>query len=285
MKRDHQKLVILDQDDAVLQEAYERMNMAAHSWTKGTQNEVACIQELCQSGTVLDLGCGIGRHAIALADAGFHVTAVDRATTHIDYAREKAGDRENLRFVLDDVRYYHDNCLYDMVLCLYDVVGSYPDKNDNRSIIKTAYRQLKNKGIFCLSVMNMELTESLIPNTRKKRLNQHPEILEELPPSNTMQRTGAIFDPDYLALDTERNLVYRKEQFNYDTGLPAEYIIRDKRYRKYEIEELLKQEGFRILQIRYVQAGHFDVELDAFDPKAKEIYIVCEKNDSECSMP
>ena len=92
-----------------------------------------------------------------------------------------------------------------------------------------------------------------------------------------MQKSGAIFDADYLALDTERSLIYRKEQFDNDNGLPAEYIIRDKRYTVREISNLVEKVGFSILDARYVQAGHFDIRLEAKDIKAKEICVVCRK--------
>jgi ubiquinone/menaquinone biosynthesis C-methylase UbiE len=41
-------------------------------------------------GTVLDLCCGPGRHAVALAKRGFAVTAVDRTAFLLDQARARA---------------------------------------------------------------------------------------------------------------------------------------------------------------------------------------------------
>ena len=40
--------------------------------------------------SMLDLGCGLGRHALALARRGFRVTGVDRATRYLDAARRRA---------------------------------------------------------------------------------------------------------------------------------------------------------------------------------------------------
>jgi 2-polyprenyl-3-methyl-5-hydroxy-6-metoxy-1,4-benzoquinol methylase len=42
--------------------------------------------------TVLDLGCGVGRHAILLAKAGFTVHAVDASPTAVDYVDRQAHD-------------------------------------------------------------------------------------------------------------------------------------------------------------------------------------------------
>jgi 2-polyprenyl-3-methyl-5-hydroxy-6-metoxy-1,4-benzoquinol methylase len=42
--------------------------------------------------SVLDLGCGVGRHAILLAQAGFQVHAVDASLTAVDYVARQAGE-------------------------------------------------------------------------------------------------------------------------------------------------------------------------------------------------
>jgi len=42
---------------------------------------------------VLDLGCGVGRHALLFAEHGFAVEAIDGAATGLDYARREAASR------------------------------------------------------------------------------------------------------------------------------------------------------------------------------------------------
>ena len=92
-----------------------------------------------------------------------------------------------------------------------------------------------------------------------------------------MQQTGNIFNPEYIFIDKKKNLVYRKEQFTNLKILPTELIIADRRYRKEEIKEIIKDFGFKILDSRYVQAGRWGIELKATDEKAKEIFIVAIK--------
>ena len=262
-----------------LKEAYSRMSMESHGWTKGTDNEVDFIRQYGNNETVLDLGCGQGRHAIAMAKKGSIVRAVDFSDKNLSVAKKIAEDEHisECEFVYDDVRNYADGIKYDKVLCLFDVIGSFPEELDNISIIKTAYRHLKPGGIFVMSVMNMELTEALVFDDNKGNLQNNPDIIRKLPPSNTMQSSGDIFNPRFLAIDTSTKLVYRKEQFSDDYGLPAEYVIRDKRYSREELIDMLIEQGFEIIEARYVKAGHFDEMLNCTDPHAKEICVVARK--------
>lgn len=264
-----------------LKEAYSRMNMAVHNWTKGTLNEIKFIEQYGENENILDLGCGYGRHAIALAQKGANVTAVDFSERNIKEAKKKAeeglSDTSKCVFICEDVRKYRDNKQYDKVICMYDVIGSFPEDNDNLEIVSTAYEQLKKNGFFILSVMNMELTEAIVPDKNVGKIQKEPDILRKLPPSKIMQSSGDIFEPKFLAIDTETGLVYRKEQFSEDDGLSAEYVIRDKRYKMDEIIQILQSKGFKIVEKRYVRAGHFDEALKNTDNHAKEICIVAQK--------
>ena len=264
-----------------LKEVYSRMNMIEHNWTKGTLNEVKFIKEYGKNNSILDLGCGYGRHAIALAQSGTSVTAVDFSQEIISEAKKTACENlseiSKCNFVCHDAREYYDGKAYDKVICLFDVIGSFPDDKDNLKIIEAAYRNLKINGIFILSVMNMELTETLVYDTNKGNLQKNPNIIRRLPPSYIMQSNGDIFKSKFLALDTETGLVYRKERFSYGDRISYEFIIRDKRYKMDEIRSILQSHGFETIIERYVRAGHFDEPLSNTDKYAKEICIVARK--------
>ncbi|MEN9342356.1 MAG: putative Tellurite resistance [Candidatus Parcubacteria bacterium] len=48
------------------------------------------VLQYIQSGSVLDLGAGFGRHSLFLADKGFHVTAVEIEQSKLDRLQENA---------------------------------------------------------------------------------------------------------------------------------------------------------------------------------------------------
>jgi SAM-dependent methyltransferase len=83
-----------------LGEAYLR-----YSFTKGTAAEVAFLVEelgLRPGSRVLDVGCGPGRHAHALAAQGIEVVGVDVSQRFVDLARQDAP--EGATFVRADAR-------------------------------------------------------------------------------------------------------------------------------------------------------------------------------------
>ncbi|MGZ4683289.1 MAG: SAM-dependent methyltransferase [Acidimicrobiales bacterium] len=64
-----------------------------YSFTRGTRNEVEFLidqLELGPGARVLDVGCGPGRHALALAERGIETVGVDISERFVELAREGA---------------------------------------------------------------------------------------------------------------------------------------------------------------------------------------------------
>jgi 2-polyprenyl-3-methyl-5-hydroxy-6-metoxy-1,4-benzoquinol methylase len=273
--------IMLKSSDQVAKRAYSRMLLNKdHLWAQYSKPEaqfIASLDGVKPEASILDFGCGTGRHALELAELGFDVTGIDYLDSLIDRAREEAARREptRLHFSVADCRDIELGRQFDVVLCLYDVIGTYADEKENARIVANISRHLKPGGVALVSVMNLELTKN-----RAKHLfsiAKEPNKLLALKPSQTMERTGDIFDPDYYMLDTETNIVYRKEQFAEGTALPAELIVRDRRYRMNEIESLCGGAGLEILWSRFVRAGRCDQPVENGPDHAKEILVHCRK--------
>lgn len=260
-----------------LNEAYSRMNMGNQPWTRHTVSEIDFVKKhcnLCQNAKILDMGCGIGRHSIELAHRGFNVVGVDMSDVLLEQAR-KLSKKLPVTFYARDCRNLTVRGTFDVVICLYDVIGSYRTYAENESIVRSIHKKLKKKGRAVVSVMNMELTQYIA--TKCISVRRNPSELLRLKASNIMQSTGNVFNPDYFILDKDDHLVYRKEQFERDGYLSAEYVVADYRFTKQEIEDMFCRNGFEIIDSRYVQAGRWNTLLSATDDKAKEIVLVVEK--------
>jgi tellurite methyltransferase len=98
--------------------------------------------------SVLDLGCGVGRHALALAQAGFQVEAFDGSETGLDVLREIAASRGltlGLKHGNADALPYADGS-FDFVLS-WNVIY-HGTLGDAGARIAEIWRVLKSGGLY-----------------------------------------------------------------------------------------------------------------------------------------
>ena len=92
------------------------------AFTKGTEQEIDFIVEtlgLAPAARILDVGCGPGRHSLALSRRGFEVLGVDLSGAFIELARDAAeADRLPARFEVLDVRELAATDEFDATICL-----------------------------------------------------------------------------------------------------------------------------------------------------------------------
>jgi 2-polyprenyl-3-methyl-5-hydroxy-6-metoxy-1,4-benzoquinol methylase len=267
--------------DQVTKHAYSRMRVdSSHKWALHATPEAKYIADSCKLSpglSVLDLGCGSGRHVLELAALGMNVTGVDYLGESFSEAHERA-ERQHLvgvRFIEGDARKIDLQEDYDAVICLYDVIGSYAENTENMLILLNCARHLKPGGLLLLSVMNFELTEYQAKQFFS--LTGEPKKLADLEPSQTMETTGNVFNPDFYMIDRKTEVVYRKEQFAEGNKLPTQLVVRDRRYRRSEIEAMCEESELEVIWSRFVQAGNWENGLDAQDQHAKEILVLCGK--------
>ena len=122
-----------------------------HDWWKKPAPEVLeFIRSLSpvEKPSVLDLGCGLGRHAVAFALAGFVVTATDSSPAAIKHVNEWAN---SLNLVIEtQVCDVAENSLpseaYDIVLSYNVIYHGLRDRFEKA--IQHAHHVLKRRGLF-----------------------------------------------------------------------------------------------------------------------------------------
>ena len=260
-----------------LNDAYSRMDMENQPWTHGTPREVDTIIQLADftpGGTLLDVGCGQGRHSIEFANRGFQVLGIDASEANIARARSKCNNAA-VEFKQWDARKRLPGKSFDYAICLYDVIGSYRTLEENTAIIHQLANKLRKGGRAVVSVMNMQFMK--LRAQQRGSVQNNPQLIFQLEPSTNMQERGDMFDIRYQLLDEDNHLVYHKEQFEQDGLLSAEYVMADYRFTQSELSEILIHEGFAIIESRFVRAGHFEDSLPENHDNAKEILFVIEK--------
>ena len=270
--------IFTEYSDDLIKFSYSHMNMSKQPWTLHTSKEVDMIVKIIGDGIrILDIGCGQGRHSNILAAKGYDVTAIDFSYQNIQEAKNNS--KSKAKYFVADARSFSDKEKFDVCLAMYDVIGSFPDEKENVKIIKNAYKNLKQEGILIVSVMNMELTYNRCIKAKNvfSGIEKNIDKLLQLEPANTMQKTGDVFDGRKILIDDQTGICYRKEQFFSENDLPEEYIVRDRRYTRRGIINMLHREGFSVDDIYCFNAKDISKRLNSDDTKAKEILVIAKK--------
>lgn len=108
---------------------------------------------------VLDLTCGPGLYAVALAEDGCTVLGVDFAPASIAYARElatAANVADRCTFVEADVRWFEPEAgRYDAVLLLYGQLAVFP-RGEAVALLRMAARALQPGGRLIVELLNQD---------------------------------------------------------------------------------------------------------------------------------
>ena len=137
----------------------------------------------CQSGSVLELGCGSGNDAIWFAKKGFNVTAVDISEKEINLAKEKSKGISNINYILDDIHSFSTEEKFDIIYdrgCIHNNQSSlvnilFPKlyqllKDDGKIIILTGNPNQKESKYVLPTDVHISIIEKSIQNLFKIKL-------------------------------------------------------------------------------------------------------------------
>lgn len=97
---------------------------------------------LPEGGSILDLGCGTGRHGQYLQEQGFKVYGVDQSAEMIERAKQR------MACGCADVRKFKDVIRYDVVISLFHVASYMDSYDDLLSFIESARNNIRQNGRF-----------------------------------------------------------------------------------------------------------------------------------------
>jgi ubiquinone/menaquinone biosynthesis C-methylase UbiE len=129
---------------------------------------------------VLDLCCGMGRHSLALADAGFQVTGIDLSDVLLREAREM--DTEHR------VEWYHADMRelplkggFDAVVNLFTSFGYFREDGEQLRVLRAIHRMLKPGGSYIIDFMNTAyVTRHLVQHSTRESEGQYIEEFRKI---------------------------------------------------------------------------------------------------------
>ena len=203
---------------------------------------------------VLDVGCGYGRHAIELVQRGLDVTGLDLSLPLLIRAADESQRRAmSVNFVHADMRQMAFEHQFDGAYCMLTSFG-YFDDEANLKVAEVVGRALKPGARFLLDLVYREY------------------IVGDLPSRVWWEGNGCVVLEEVdFNFHTSRIMTHRSIVFEDGRQLEQEISVRA--YSLHEIGRLLRQAGFRVLDISggLATRGHF------FGQTSRNLLVLAEK--------
>jgi SAM-dependent methyltransferase len=202
--------------------------------------------------SILDLGCGPGRHTLELARRGFTVTGVDRTAAFLQKARRKA-NRDNLsvEFVLEDMRRFRRAGAFDGALSLFTSFGYFEDPAENLKVLANIQRSLKEGGSLIIEVMGKEVLARIFQEKGWDEVDGAYFLLER-----RVSKNWNWMENRWILLQDQ---------------IQREFCVTHWLYSAAELSALLKESGFKEIEIFGTLDG------DPYDQRAKRLVAVAHK--------
>ncbi|WP_409341756.1 class I SAM-dependent methyltransferase [Paenibacillus sp. MBLB4367] len=124
--------------------------------------------DLPAGASVFDLCCGMGRHSLALAEAGYRVTGMDLSEAMLQEAALHDTEQK-VRWVRGDMRDVPLDETFDAVVNLFTSFGYFEDERENTRVLHEIDRLLDDGGRFIIDFLNAAYIERhLVPFTRRE---------------------------------------------------------------------------------------------------------------------
>src|SRR5690606_7095863 len=114
--------------------------------------------------TILDVGCGLGLHAVELTTRGYLVVGLDLSLPMLSRAGDEAQDRGlRINFLHSDMREMTFEGAFDGVLCWGTTFGYFDDET-NRKVVQRIHQALRPGGRLLLDTVNRDYVVRSQPN-------------------------------------------------------------------------------------------------------------------------
>lgn len=172
-----------------------------HRNWENANKEVQCMidwLELPHGAEVLDIGCGMGRHALALSSLGYTVTGIDLSDTLLEEARRHDGTG-SVEWVQGDMRELpFEAGRFDATVNLFTSFGYFSIEEDNVNVLRNIRKVLRKGGSFLIDFLNPVYVERHLVPRSERRDTDTGLLIEEVRSiqDGWVQKEITVSDPD-----------------------------------------------------------------------------------------
>jgi SAM-dependent methyltransferase len=215
--------------------------------------------------TILELGCGTGRHAELLCRKGYEICGVDISNNMVEQAQRRfASDnvlKEKATFVHGDMRSLQLNKKFDVVISLFHVVSYQTTNEDVQKAFAVAQNHLNSGGLFIFDCWYGPAILAHTPAVRIKRFENDDMSLTRI--------TEPAMNANENYVDIHFNL-YVQDKKNKEIGQVKE-SHRMRYFFKPEVEQFLHRNNFEIVQFEEWINGN------VAGTESRDVCFVCRK--------
>ena len=238
------------EDDALWEKFYSCM-FDSYSFKLAqsqSQNLVSLVNHSVNS--IMDVGCGPGRHCIALAKTGYEVTGIDCSTFLLSKAKQKASSL-NLKadFILADMLDYKAKKPLDLIINMFNSFGYFDSQEKNQAFVQRCFDNLTETGTFIIDTVGKETLARTIEPVHLSEYENGDIRIERPLLINNMQ----IFSNEWILVQGEK--AFRR---NYQ-----HYV-----YTPFELSHMCHKAGFKV---------YGSLDGDEYDLESERLVIVAEK--------
>lgn len=220
-----------------------------HRDMQGAKREVNAMISwlgLPKGAKVLDLCCGMGRHSMALYEAGYQVTGIDLSGVLLREARHNDPE-DRVTWIQSDMRNLPLDGGYDAVVNLFTSFGYFEQDAEHVKVLKEIRRMLKPGGHFIIDFLNPQYTMShLVPHS--ERVDEGQRITE-----NRVIEHGYV--KKHITITDDKI----KGSLEDAVQQPRQYLEKIRMYSKDDFVSMMHEAGLKLDKI------HGDYNEEAYD--------------------
>jgi len=186
--------------------------------------------------SVLDLGCGAGRHSKYLASKALNVTGMDLSGASISEA--KKAEQPRLRFLRHDMRLPFGRNAFDYVFNFFTSFGYFEEPGEHRAVVRNIATSLRDGGRLVLDYLNVRHAEATLRSEDTKEID------------------GVVYR---LTRWTDADHFFKRIVIDNGAARPLEYVERVAKFTLMDFERLFA--GHRLT----VEEVHGDYRLGPYD--------------------
>jgi len=154
-----------------------------------------------QGSSILNLGCGTGKHDHILAKMGYKMTGVDMSEEMVEIAREVTS-HPSPTFLQSDIRTLNLGTTFQAVISMFHVM-SYQNTNDDvEAVFKTAFDHLEKGGIFLFDCWYGPAVISEKPEKRERIVeNDEMKVIRRATPELKEKENIVVVNYDFEIID------------------------------------------------------------------------------------